>query len=52
VGEDMHEIVTMADIAKAAGISRQALYLHFPTRVDLLVAMTRHLDAQNDIDDR
>ena len=35
--------VRMADIAKAAGISRQAVYLHFPTRAELLVAVTRHL---------
>ncbi|MBL4878008.1 MAG: helix-turn-helix transcriptional regulator, partial [Hyphomonas sp.] len=28
--------VRMSDIAKAAGISRQAVYLHFPTRADLL----------------
>jgi AcrR family transcriptional regulator len=42
--------VRMADIAKAAGISRQALYLHFPNRADLLVATTRHLDTVHDID--
>lgn len=41
--------VRMSDIAKAAGISRQALYLHFPNRADLLVATTRHIDAANDI---
>jgi AcrR family transcriptional regulator len=33
----------MSDIAKAVGISRQALYLHFPTRAALLIATTRHL---------
>jgi len=34
----------MSDIAKAAGISRQALYLHFDNRADLLVATTRYMD--------
>lgn len=42
----------MADIAKAAGVSRQAVYLHFPTRSDLLIATTRHLDEVNDVDAR
>ncbi len=36
--------VRMTDVAKAAGISRQALYLHFRTRTELLVATTLHLD--------
>ncbi|XUU61933.1 TetR/AcrR family transcriptional regulator [Erythrobacter sp. HA6-11] len=40
----------MGDIAKAAGISRQALYLHFPSRTELLVATARHLDKVFDID--
>ena len=44
--------VRMSDIAKRAGISRQALYLHFPKRADLLIATTRHVDAVNDIDAR
>ncbi len=34
----------MSDIAKRAGISRQALYLHFKTRAELLVATTHYLD--------
>ena len=41
--------VRMSDIAKAAGISRQALYLHFPTRAELLVETTRYLDEFYDI---
>ena len=36
--------VRMGDVAKQAGISRQALYLHFGTRTELLVATTLHLD--------
>ncbi len=34
----------MTDIAKQAGITRQALYLHFATRAELLIATTHHLD--------
>lgn len=42
--------VRMSDIAKAAQISRQALYLHFPTRAELLGATTRYLDEVYDVD--
>lgn len=41
--------VRMSDIAKRAGISRQALYLHFPNRAELLIATTRYLDEINGI---
>ena len=44
------EKTRMSDIARKAGISRQALYLHFEARADLLIAATRHLDELNDID--
>jgi len=44
--------VRMADIARAAGISRQAVYLHFQNRTELLIATTRHLDKIKDIDAR
>jgi AcrR family transcriptional regulator len=37
--------VTLAEIGAAAGVSRQAVYLHFGSRAGLLVAMARHLDA-------
>jgi len=36
--------VTMAQIAKAARVSRQAVYLHFADRADLMVALARHVD--------
>ena len=36
--------VRMTDIAKQAGITRQALYLHFSTRAALLIATTHYLD--------
>lgn len=44
--------VRMTDIARQAGISRQALYLHFSTRAELLVAVTRYIDEVKDIDAR
>ncbi|MBT6094863.1 MAG: TetR/AcrR family transcriptional regulator [Rhodospirillaceae bacterium] len=44
--------VRMSDIAKATGISRQAVYLHFPTRAELLIATTRYLDVVNNVDER
>ena len=44
--------VRMADIAKQAGISRQAVYLHFPTRAELLITTTLYVDEIKAIDDR
>ena len=46
------EKVRMSDIAKAAGVSRQAVYLHFPNRAELLIATTRYLDEIKDVDKR
>ncbi|WP_321389312.1 TetR/AcrR family transcriptional regulator [Emcibacter sp.] len=46
------EGVRMSDIAKKAGISRQAVYLHFPSRAELLIAVTRYLDEVKDVDGR
>ena len=42
--------VRVGDIAKRAGISRQALYLHFATRAELLIATTRYIDQVNEVD--
>lgn len=42
--------VTMADIATRAGVSRQAVYLHFADRAELLVALVRHVDAQRGLE--
>lgn len=39
----------MSDIAKKAGVSRQAVYLHFPNRTDLLVATTRFIDEKKNV---
>lgn len=42
--------VRMSDIAKQAGISRQAVYLHFSTRSELLIATTRYIDEVKQVD--
>ena len=44
--------VRMGDIARKARISRQAVYLHFASRTDLLVAATKHLDEVLEVDRR
>ncbi len=44
--------VRMTDIAKQAGITRQALYLHFSKRSELLIATTRYIDNVKGIDAR
>jgi AcrR family transcriptional regulator len=42
----------MSDIAKAAKISRQALYLHFPNRAELLLETTHYVDEIHGIDSK
>ncbi len=44
--------VRMTDIAKRAGITRQALYLHFGTRSELLIATTHYLDEVKGVEER
>jgi len=44
--------VRMTDIAKLAGITRQALYLHFSTRAELLIATTLYLDELKGTNER
>jgi AcrR family transcriptional regulator len=38
--------VRLEDIAKSAGVSRQALYLHFGSRSELFIATARYVDDQ------
>lgn len=40
--------VRMSDIAKAAGVSRQAIYINFESRTELMVATVQHGDQIND----
>lgn len=42
----------MSDIAKGAGISRQAVYLHFPSRTELLIEATVHKGNLLDVEPR
>ena len=44
--------VRMSDVAKAAGISRQAVYLHFSSRAELMVATARYGDDVRGLDER
>ncbi len=44
--------VRMSDIAKQAGLSRQAVYLHFKTRSELLIATTRYIDDVKGVEQR
>ncbi len=39
----------LADVAKQAAVSRQAIYLHFGDRSGLLVALVRHMDDTLDL---
>ena len=36
----------LADVARRAGVSRQAIYLHFSGRADLLTAVAQHADER------
>jgi AcrR family transcriptional regulator len=44
--------VRMGDIAKKSGISRQAVYLHFASRTELLIAAIRYTGDLLDVDAR
>lgn len=39
--------VTLADVARAAGVSRQTVYLHFGNRTGLLTEVARHSDLNS-----
>ncbi len=42
--------VRLADVAREAGISRQALYLHFRSRARLLAELVRHVDEVHELE--
>jgi AcrR family transcriptional regulator len=44
IGERQDAAVTLVDIAQAAGVSRQTLYVNFGSRAGLLTAMVAHHD--------
>ncbi len=44
--------LSMGEIAKASGISRQAVYLHFSSRTELLIATSHYVDEVNDLEQR
>ena len=50
--DNVAKLPRMSDIAKAAGVSRQALYLHFPSRTELLIETTRYQDQTYNVDER
>jgi AcrR family transcriptional regulator len=41
--------VSMSEVAAAAGVSRQAVYLHFPTRGQLFLALVHRMDDESRI---
>lgn len=44
--------ISMSDVAKAAGISRQAVYLHFDSRTELMIATSNYVDEIKGLDER
>lgn len=42
--QNPNQLVRMSDIASEIGISRQAVYLHFSTRTELLIATSNYVD--------
>jgi AcrR family transcriptional regulator len=39
----------MSELARAVGVSRQAIYLHFPDRASLLLALVERVDEDEDL---
>jgi AcrR family transcriptional regulator len=50
--ERQGEGVRMSDVAGEAGVSRQAVYLHFGSRAELMVATARYGDEVRGLDER
>lgn len=51
--EERHgQAISMSSVAKAAGISRQAVYLHFASRTELIIATSKYVDELKGLDER
>ena len=49
IEEEGFDVMTLAAVAERAGVSPRALYLHFPSRSELLTALYRHLGETEDL---
>lgn len=49
IEEDGFDLMTLAAVAERAGVSPRALYLHFPSRSELLASLYRHLGETEDL---
>jgi AcrR family transcriptional regulator len=47
--EKQGTVPTMSALARAVGISRQALYLHFPDHTQLMLALMAHVDEKEQL---
>lgn len=47
IGERQDASVTLLEIARAAGVSRQTVYVNFGSRAGLLMAMVEHRDSKS-----
>ena len=46
------KVISMSDVARAVGISRQAVYLHFDSRTELMIATSNYVDEIKGLDER
>jgi len=46
------KVISMSAIAKEAGISRQAVYIHFESRTELMIATLNYVDEVKGLDER
>ncbi|NIK61976.1 TetR/AcrR family transcriptional regulator [Kribbella shirazensis] len=49
IEEEGFDVMTLAAVAERAGVSPRALYLHFPSRSELLATLYRHLGDSEDL---
>ena len=47
INEEGSASITLVDVAKQAGVSRQTVYVNFGSRAGLLLAMVEHSDAKS-----